>query len=220
MHSNSCLTRRVVLSSAALSLLGVGAMAMSGLPADAAALSFSDVPASAAFSTEIMWVAERGMVSGFADGTFRPLALMDRGSMSVALYKLAGSPRYTAPSRSYFQDVPLSHPSFKQISWLVDAGITYGWGDGTFRPAGPVNRDAVAAFLYRTAGSPGYIAPGVSPFTDIGPGSAYYKEMCWMASMNISTGWPDGTIRPLESVQRNALCAFLYRYSKNIATAS
>lgn len=199
---------------------GASALAASGIPVGAAGLKFSDVPATAAFYTEIMWVAERGIISGFADGTFRALALMNRGSMAATLHKLAGSPSYTAPRTSYFQDVPLSHPFFKQISWMVDSGVTYGWGDGSFRPGDPVTRDAVAASLYRMAGSPGYIAPSVSPYTDIGPGSAYYKGMCWMASMGISKGWPDDTLRPVESVQRNALCAFLYRYRKNVATAS
>lgn len=220
MHSDLFLTRRVALSSAAISLLGASALVASGIPVGAAGLKFSDVPATAAFYTEIMWVAERGIISGFADGTFRPLALMNRGSMAATLHKLAGSPSYTAPRTSYFQDVPLSHPFFKQISWMVDSGVTYGWGDGSFRPGDPLTRDAVAAFLYRMAGSPGYIAPSVSPYTDIGPGSAYYKGMCWMASMGISKGWPGGTLRPVESVQRNALCAFLYRYRKNAATAS
>ena len=28
-------------------------------------------------------------------------------------------------------------------------GITTGWSDGTFRPNAPVNRDAMAAFIYR-----------------------------------------------------------------------
>ena len=33
-------------------------------------------------------------------------------------------------------------------------GITTGWSDGTFRPNAAVNRDAMAAFFYRFAGSP------------------------------------------------------------------
>ena len=44
-------------------------------------------------------------------------------------------------------------------------GITTGWPDGTYRPEGSVNRDAMAAFFYRYAGSPEYTAPAQARFT-------------------------------------------------------
>ncbi len=43
---------------------------------------------------------------------------------------------------------------YKEITWLAAQGISTGWtegGDGskTFRPVNAVNRDAMAAFMYR-----------------------------------------------------------------------
>ena len=32
---------------------------------------------------------------------------------------------------------------------MAEQGITTGWPDGTFRPYDPVNRDQMAAFIYR-----------------------------------------------------------------------
>ncbi|WP_259841198.1 S-layer homology domain-containing protein [Brachybacterium muris] len=40
----------------------------------------------------------------------------------------------------------------------------------------------------------------------------FATEMCWMMSADISTGWSDGTYRPLQSVKRDAMAAFLQRY--------
>jgi len=50
-----------------------------------------------------------------------------------------------------FDDVATNHPFAAEISWLVDEDITTGFGDGTFRPGAAVSRQAMAAFLHRTA---------------------------------------------------------------------
>ncbi len=61
----------------------------------------------------------------------------------------------------------------------------------------------MAAFLYRAAGSPAYTPPTVSPFRDVATNQAFYKEIAWVAHKGISTGWSDGTYRPLQSVNRD-----------------
>lgn len=219
MPPRSSLSRRSLLELAPVAALGLGAVSVAAAPA-AHAATFSDVPTTAMFYSEIMWATDKGIITGYSDGTFRPFGNTDRATMAYTLYRLSNSPIYTAPTRSYFPDVATTHRYYKQICWMVDAGITYGWPDGTYRPNDAVTRDAMASFFYRTAGSPGYMAPGNSPFSDMNPRALHYKEVCWMASTGISTGWPDGTYRPVEPVQRNAMCAFLYRYNNTIATGS
>jgi len=80
-----------------------------------------------------------------------------------------------------------------------------------------VNRDAMAAFMYRFASSPAYNAPASSPFSDLVPQTQFYKEITWLASMNISTGWDESngtkTFRPVQPVSRDAMAAFMYRYN-------
>lgn len=46
-------------------------------------------------------------------------------------------------------DVGDGHPFHDEIAQLVDAGITTGYVDGTFRPGEPLTRQAMAAFLIR-----------------------------------------------------------------------
>ncbi|MBG6179994.1 S-layer homology domain-containing protein, partial [Arthrobacter sp. CAN_A1] len=129
------------------------------------------------------------------------------------MYRMAGSPSYTAPARSPFGDVSTNNQFYKEISWLASTGISTGYPDGTYRPLGSVNRDAMAAFMYRMAGSPSYTAPARSPFGDVSTNNQFYKEISWLASTGISTGYPDGTYRPLTLVKRDAMAAFMYRYS-------
>ncbi|WP_044635817.1 S-layer homology domain-containing protein [Propionibacterium freudenreichii] len=112
-----------------------------------------------------------------------------------------------------FSDVAPSNQFYKEIEWAASTAITTGWPDGTFRPTTPVARDAMAAFLYRRAGSPAFLAPGVPSFTDVGAGNMFYQQIEWMKSTGVSTGWVDGTYRPLDATNRDAMAAFLHRYS-------
>lgn len=95
-------------------------------------------------------------------------------------------------------------------------GITTGWSDGTFRPDSSVNRDAMAAFFYRYAGSPEYTAPAQARFTDVPTDKQFYREISWLAAQGVTTGWPDGSFRPVEPVHRDAMAAFVFRYSTSV----
>jgi len=110
-----------------------------------------------------------------------------------------------------FTDVPVDFPFVQHIRWLANSGITTGFPDGTFRPGANVERQAMAAFLYRAAGSPDFTAPATSPFVDVRPSDPFYKEITWLADSGITTGYADGTFRSLAPVARDAMAAFLYR---------
>ncbi|MFN3866789.1 MAG: SpoIID/LytB domain-containing protein, partial [Demequina sp.] len=68
-----------------------------------------------------------------------------------------------------------------------------------------------AAFLYRYQGRPSFTPPSSSPFSDMRTSSKFYKEVTWLRSTRITTGYADGTFRPKGSVTREATAAFLYR---------
>ena len=188
---------------------------------------FSDVPAGAQFSTEISWMASAGISTGWteADGstTFRPLTPVNRDAMAAFMYRLAGKPAFTPPASSPFTDVPATSQFYKEITWLAAQGISTGWteadGSKTYRSLTPVNRDAMAAFMYRLAGKPAFTPPASSPFTDVPATSQFYKEITWLAAQGISTGWTEAdgskTYRPLTAVNRDAMAAFMYRYNTN-----
>jgi len=163
-------------------------------------------------------MADAGISTGYGDGTFRPAAGVTRQAMAAFMYRFAGSPVFTPPAVSPFTDVPTSSPFYAEITWMADAGISTGYGDGTFRPAANVSRQAMAAFMYRFAGSPEFTPPAVSPFTDVPTSSPFYAEITWMADAGISTGYSDGTFRPAASVTRQAMAAFMYRLDAVMAT--
>ncbi|GMA33400.1 S-layer homology domain-containing protein [Litorihabitans aurantiacus] len=105
------------------------------------------------------------------------------------------------------------------MAWFGATGVTTGWSTPAgveYRPTSPVNRDAMAAFLYRFAGSPAFTPPATSPFLDVRTDNMYYREITWLRAQGISTGWTVAggvEFRPLEPVNRDAMAAFLHRFA-------
>ncbi|MCD5343514.1 S-layer homology domain-containing protein [Arthrobacter sp. AK04] len=184
---------------------------------------FVDVSTAQQFYREMAWLAEQKISTGWDEGngvrSYRPLQAINRDAMAAFLYRMAGSPDYAAPAVSPFADVSTGQQFYKEMAWLAEQKISTGWDEGngvrTYRPLQAINRDAMAAFLYRMAGSPEYAAPAVSPFADVSTGQQFYKEMAWLAEQKISTGWDEGngvrSYRPLQAINRDAMAAFLYR---------
>lgn len=172
---------------------------------------FVDVAGNQQHAGAITWVKNRGYLTGWPDGTFRPTQPIDRDAMAAVAYRLAGSPAYTPPARSPYVDVPITHPFYKEITWARSRGILTGWSDGTFRPNSNITRDATAALFYRMAGQPR--VTGTSSFRDVAAGQQHAQAIRWMASSGISKGWSDGTFRPLQPTNRDAMAAFIQRYA-------
>lgn len=171
---------------------------------------FTDVPANSMYAVEIDELAARGITTGWPDGTFRPLASIQRDAMVVFLYRALGSPSFTPPRVAPFTDMPPSRMYYKEICWAHAQGIVAGWPDGTFRPTASVERGAVAAFLYRASQA---TSKGRStPFRDVPTGHQFAREIAWLATTGITTGWPDGTFRPVAPIARDAMAAFMIRW--------
>ena len=64
---------------------------------------FTDVKEGDMFYTEIAWLAQRRITTGYPDGSFRPAENTSRAAMAAYFYRLAGSPQFTAPSTPTFK---------------------------------------------------------------------------------------------------------------------
>jgi len=114
-----------------------------------------------------------------------------------------------------FADVAANHPFYADIRWLADSGLSTGTtaGDRTlFLPGSAMSRQAMAAFMYRYAGSPVVEdLPATPTFTDVGVDNPFYVAIEWMAAEGHTTGYADGTFGPTQPVSRQAMAAFLHR---------
>lgn len=177
---------------------------------------FSDVPDGNPYHGDISWMAADGITNGFPDGTYRPASSVTRQSMAAFLHRLWGALGQSDPvlPDPGFSDVPGDHPFHDDIAWMVTLGITTGYPDGTYRPAALVTRQSMAAFLHRlwTGLGEDDVDPLPDPgFTDVADGHPFHDDIAWMAALEITTGFPDGTYRPAAAVSRQSMAAFLHR---------
>ena len=120
---------------------------LAGSPAVSGSYPFKDPTGNAEFDRAVIWATQKGIVSGFSDGTFRPWNPCNRASIVTFLYRMAGKPPV---SGSYPYSDSTGNAEFdRAITWAEYQEITTGYSDGTFRPWSPCSRAAVAAFLCR-----------------------------------------------------------------------
>lgn len=179
-------------------------------PEGACYSGFSDVDSPHPFCPEVRWFAQQGITTGYTDGSFKPTRAVSRQAMAAWFYRAAGSPPGPFPDPG-FSDLDPSSAFYTEIAWFAQQGITTGYADGTYRPAANVSRQAMSAWFYRWAGRP--VGPFPDPgFSDVDPGNPFYTPISWFAQAGITTGFSDGTFRPLSNVSRQAIAAFFFRY--------
>ncbi|MEK9727140.1 MAG: S-layer homology domain-containing protein, partial [Candidatus Margulisiibacteriota bacterium] len=94
---------------------------------------FPDIPKFAKYRRDIEFLATMGYVDGKSDGLFHPDEEMTRRDVTLAIAK-ARNIEAKEIQFDPFLDVKKSDPDAGVISAAVDAGITFAYADGTFRP--------------------------------------------------------------------------------------
>lgn len=167
-----------------------------------------------AFSGDL--VAARGTLAVTSGVPTNMTTIVDVSGLPVTGDQTA--PLLPAP----FVDMRNDDPFRWETLRLADQGIVGGYPDGTFRPLSAVNRDAMAAFLYRAAGEPAFTPPTTPTFADVPTYHPFFAEVEWLAATGITTGWTvgdDTEFRPGTPVTREAMAAFLYRFAYDGADA-
>ncbi|WP_239662479.1 S-layer homology domain-containing protein [Rothia mucilaginosa] len=93
------------------------------------------------------WIVNRQLLPDYP--TDRDWESVNRRSVTVALYRLAGAPQVELPAVSPYTDITPDDPDYTAIIWARQRGITFGWVDGRFHPNEPLSDRSTAAFLYR-----------------------------------------------------------------------
>ena len=173
-------------------------------------VQFTDVTDPSLFYYDYIYsMVEKGITTGYPDGTFRPTADCNRAAVVTFLWRLKGKPEPT--QMATFKDMTGNSDFDKAISWAAENNITTGWTDNTFRPWNTCNRAAVMTFLWRAAGKP---APNkMAEFKDMTGNSDFDTAISWASEKGITTGWADNTFRPWNTCNRLAIASFLGRYA-------
>src|SRR5207248_3825087 len=103
-----------------------------GYPLAAPQQRFSDVALSYPFAAYVETAYAHGLLSGYADGTFRPANSVTRGQLAKIVAVAAGLTPLT-PAKASFRDVSPGSAFYGYVEAAYSHGLLSGYADGTFR---------------------------------------------------------------------------------------
>lgn len=180
-------------------------------------LSFPDVPTTSPFYAAINELAERGIVDGYANGTFGPADNVMRQQFAKMIVLAAGYPVSEADV-SPFKDVPVSGPgnlyADNYIAVAAAKGITNGKTATRFDPYAYITRYQVITMVVRTADS-------LQPALLLQPPAGYAGTTGWgddpihggnaaRAEYNSLLAGLDLTVSPYAPMTRGEVAQVLY----------
>ncbi|KMY55578.1 hypothetical protein AC623_17895 [Bacillus sp. FJAT-27231] len=172
----------------------------------AKAAQFSDVTTNNRFYNEILFLADEGIISGFADGKFKPGQEVTRAAAAIMIGKalhLDGANRKTP-----FKDVNPANTASGYIASATEKKIISGFPDGTFRPNEFVTRGQMAILLAKAFE---LTKEEEIPFSDVNAKMAAYASIKKLIAAGIASGYEDSTYRPNLVLKRDQFAAFMAR---------
>jgi hypothetical protein len=137
------------------------------------------------------------------------------GSLWVVSEVNAQLERYTYPPYQWppFVDISPDFWASGAIAAVAEAGIVFGYGDGTYRPEAVVDRAQVAVYLARwLAGGDEAVpaGPEVASFADVPVTHWAYRHVEYARELGVTQGYADG-YHPDEPVDRGQMAAYISR---------
>ena len=109
-----------------------------------------------------------------------------------------------------YNDVKAGDWYANAVNYVTLTGLMNGTGDG-FSPNLAINRGMMVTVLYRMAGSPEVTAE--NPFTDVPADTWYTDAVIWASENGITAGTSETTFSPTNSLTREQLATFFYRFA-------
>lgn len=174
-------------------------------------LIFTDVSEAHPNAVAIQYIKDKGVMGGYANGTFRPFQAINRAEILKTL--LTGFDyKITAGSKKLpFSDVAMTDWYLPYVQTAVSLGVVKGNPDGTFSPGNPINRAEFLKMMLLAYGAPLNDYPITELYADV-PRDAWFAPYVQYAKNNNLMA-PDkaGRFNPSASVTRAEVAETLYR---------
>nr|WP_106779148.1 S-layer homology domain-containing protein [Lysinibacillus timonensis] len=171
---------------------------------------FKDVTKKNANFEVIHMMAEKGVISGYPDGTFKPNETLSR-KHAAALITRTGK---TLPKTTVFKapkDLSTKNANYNDIKTLMEAGLLELDKKGNINPDAPLTRGEMAKIItiaYQLD------TTGHHPFWDVSDQNAPYVTALYQA--NVTSGYEDGTFGENKYLTRAHYTAFIYRAMREV----
>ncbi|WP_282020316.1 S8 family peptidase [Planomicrobium okeanokoites] len=159
---------------------------------------FPDLRTDYWYSESIQYIFERGIVTGFPDGTYRPESTITRAEAMTMIGRALGLK--TDATKHYFKDVKTDSYAAGYINKAYELGYIKGVTSTSFHPESPIKRGDMAVIMKRVFE---LTSSGGNTFSDV-DASKYYADAVQATYENgIVQGYKiDNTFRPEASITR------------------
>lgn len=184
--------------------------------------SYSDVKEKNWFYEVVMYVSDKGLMTGVGGNRFDPNGTMSRAMFVTVLGRMCGA---FEEETDAFTDVKHGTWYSGYVGWANETGVVKGYNDNTFKPNAPVSRQEAAIMISR------YI-DYLSILLDRPNGGAdNYKDSAKIASwsfdhvdrlskIGIINGDNAGNFNPRSSITRAEAAAMITRLDKAAVKAA
>lgn len=182
---------------------------------------FRDVNEKEWYTDALQFVVDRGLFGGTGDGNFSPKEKMTRGMFVTVLGRLAEVDVSLFTSID-FNDVEDNKWYTPFVGWAFKNELVGGYGNGSFAPNSPINREQIVVIMYRFAKLK-KINVSVSSndkiarFNDLDE-VAYWAEdaIKWAVSKKVINGKPGNLLDPKGDATRAEVATIFQNFIQKI----
>lgn len=160
------------------------------------------------------YVKTVGLYHDYDAASFRPQDTITRADLVHALWVAFGRP--ASDFEPTFQDLAEDW-YIPAVRWAAERGIVAGMDALTFNPMGGVNREQLAAMLFRSAAAAGVDVTNrvdLSIYSDWQTITAWgFDAISWATAEGYISGMNNGTVAPLEPATRAQVASVVMRYA-------
>lgn len=178
----------------------------------ASALPFTDVSVKDWYYSNVSYVYEKGLMTGYSQNTFGPLYSISRAQLATILYRMDQEPN--CKYNNEFSDVRSNDWYADSVAWAFSKKVITGYGNtGLFYGNKAISREELATMLYRYASlyveqEPSQNAEIINQFHDGNKVSSFAIDaVTWAVTNKIIQGSYEGTILNPHGVATRAECA-------------
>ena len=161
---------------------------------------FKDVPSTKHFAEAVNELAERNIIGGYPDGTFKPSNSITRGQAAAIIAKMIKLDTDNVKNPN-FKDVSTANGYYKAIAAMAEKGIIGGYKDGRYGPNDPIKRGQMASILVKAFDLPRDWEIS-NPFKDVPGYGSHDGNILIIYKLGITTGTTPSTFSPNAAITR------------------
>jgi hypothetical protein len=174
---------------------------------------FPDVTPETKYKPAIEYLAEKGIINGYSNGTFGPNNTLTRAELlKILLEAQDGFVLPPVPSEPCFPDVGTAGWFVPYVCYAKEIGMVEGFPDGSFQPNKSVSKAEAVKMLVESRDSFVPDSGNIQEtFSDVDATQWYAPYVKYMLNENLLPEKDDTLFTPAKETPRNLIAEYLYR---------